>query len=781
MANRRGVALGASIAGVGYAAWLLGDWGSDSLSRTAGDVGLVGFAVFATVCTALAARQRRGRERAAWFSMAVGTAGWAVGGAGWSVFRLAVDPTPLPWWANACYLLFLVGTALCLVLLLTAHARGARLRLLLDGLIVAAALFVLSWVAVLDEVYQARTADRVSTALSLVYPVGDILLIALAVLLLVRAPAPNRPELSLLTGGLALIAASDSAFAYFAAAGDLDGHQQGAVGWALGFAGIGLAALFIPGADQPRGDATDRVPSRVSVWLPYIPVLASTVLCTPMLIDGLGPAFVAAAVAVFAVMIRQLLVIGENRRLLIEVSDHALRDPLTGLASRALFIDRLTHAVALHQRHSLAVAVLLVDLDQFKLINDSFGHPAGDTTLVRVGERLAGTVRGGDTVARLGGDEFAVLMEGNADSCRAAAQRVVQAFERPFLVDGQELVLRPSVGLALAGTDDVDVSADELLRQADIAMNAAKCSGAGPLCTFSAEVGRTPCCEADPRRIAMPDAAQLLSELRHAIEHFELTVFYQPKFDMRRDELVGLEALIRWPHPERGLLAPHQFLPLVRQHGLMRSMTTVVLELALDDAAQWSRQGIAVPVAVNVFAPAVGDPSLPGHIMGALQSRELSPQVLTVEITEDLLLDNIGQARSVFDMLRRNGIRVAIDDFGSGYSALWYLREFPVDEIKLDKEFVAPVLTHPASAAIVRSVIGLAHDLGITPVAEGVENAETAQQLLEFGCEVGQGFHYSRPLPAVELTGLLAARTRHNAAGDYFAAGTRRSDIELMQ
>ena len=765
MSNRRGVTLGATIAGVGYAAWLLGDWGSDSVIRAAGDVGLVGFAVFATVCAARAARQRRGRERAAWSCMALGTAGWAVGATGWSVFRLATPQTSMPWWANACYLLFLAGAALCLVFLLTAHSPGAQLRLVLDGLIVAAALFVLSWVAVLDTVYRARSADPMSTVLSLVYPVGDIALIAIAVLLLVRAPAPKRPELSLLTGGLALIAVSDTAFAYFAATGDLVGRHEGAVGWALGFVGIGLAALFIPSADRPCNDDSGRVPSRAAMWLPYAPVLASAVLCTPVLIDGLGPVFVAAAVAVFAVMIRQLLVIGENRRLLIEVSDHVLRDPLTGLASRALFSDRLAHAVALHHRHALAVAVLLLDLDQFKLINDSFGHPAGDATLVRVGERLAGTVRGGDTVARLGGDEFAVLMEGNADACRAAAQRIVAAFERPFLIDGQELVLRPSAGLALAGVDDVDVTADELLRQAGIALNTAKCGHSSPLCTFSTELGRNPCCEADPARVAMPDAAQLLSELRHAIEHFELTVFYQPKFDMRRDEVVGLEALIRWPHPERGLLAPHQFLPLVRQHGLMRSMTTVVLELALDDAAQWSRQGIAVPVAVNVFAPAIGDPSLPDHIMGALQSRELSPQELTVEITEDLLLDNLGRTRSVFNTLRHNGIRVAIDDFGSGYSALWYLREFPVDEIKLDREFVAPVLTHPASAAIVRSVIGLAHDLGITPVAEGVENAETAQQLLAFGCEVAQGFHYSRPLPAVEVAGLLAARRATSAPG----------------
>ncbi len=254
-------------------------------------------------------------------------------------------------------------------------------------------------------------------------------------------------------------------------------------------------------------------------------------------------------------------------------------------------------------------------------------------------------------------------------------------------------------------------------------------------------------------------------------------MFFQPKVDIRGGAIVGVEALIRWPHPRRGLLEPDRFLPLVRQHGLMRSMTAVVLELALDEAAEWYRRGVGVPVAVNVFAPAISDPALPDQILGALQARGLSPQALTVEITEDLLLDDMDRTRSVLDTLRSNGIRVAIDDFGSGYSALWYLREFPVDEIKLDKEFVAPVLTQPASAAIVRSVVTLAHALGITLVAEGVENAATAERLRQFGCDVAQGYLYSRPLPAADTVALLSAHKR----GRYVCDGTSRSEIELMQ
>ena len=611
--------LGVAVAGAGYAVWLLFDGAGDPSLRVVGEVGLVGFALFAAVCSALAAYWRSGRERSAWACMALGTAGWAVGAAGWSVFRLAAHQTPLPWWSTVGYLLFLAGAGVCLVFLLTAHSPGARLRLVLDGLTVAAALFVLAWVAVLDEVYRVRSSDPISTAWSLVYPVGDIVFVAVAVLLLVRAPAHRRPELSLLAGGLVLIAASDTAYAYFAATEEVWGHQETAVGWVLGFVAIGLGALSMPEADRVNADDADGdhlVPSRTSTWLPYATVAAAAVLCTPALIEGMRPVFVGAAVAVFAVMVRQFLVIGENRRLLLEVADQAPGEPLTGSAHGA-------------------------------------NPDAGD----------------------------------------------------------------------------------------------------------------------------VPDAAHLLGELRHAIEHGELTMFFQPKVDIRGRAIVGVEALIRWPHPQRGLLEPDRFLPLVRQHGLMRSMTAVVLELALDEAAEWYRRGVGVPVAVNVFAPAIGDPALPDQILGALQARGLSPQALTVEITEDLLLDDMDRTRSVLDTLRSNGIRVAIDDFGSGYSALWYLREFPVDEIKLDKEFVAPVLTQPASAAIVRSVVTLAHALGITLVAEGVENAATAERLRQFGCDVAQGYFYSRPLPAADTVALLSAHKR----GRYVCDGTSRSEIELMQ
>jgi EAL domain-containing protein (putative c-di-GMP-specific phosphodiesterase class I) len=349
-------------------------------------------------------------------------------------------------------------------------------------------------------------------------------------------------------------------------------------------------------------------------------------------------------------------------------------------------------------------------------------------------------------------------MEGSSEHSRVIAHRVMQAFDEPFFIDGHDLLLRPSVGLALALPGDQDASAGALLKQADVAMYSAKRARSGGLHTFSAEMHLIKPGESNGsggRNVA--GAARLLGQLRRAIGRGGLSLVYQPKFDLRNDQIVGVEALVRWPHPERGLLGPDHFLPLVRQHGLMRSLTEFVLAQALDDAAHWYSRGVGVPIAVNVFAPALGDLDLPNQIMRALADRNLAPAALTVEITEDLLLQNMLRTRTVLHTLRGLGIRIAIDDFGSGYSALSYLCELPIDEVKLDRQFIAPIVVDPRAAAVVRAVVDLAHVLGVTTVAEGVENAETALRLREYGCEVAQGFYYSPPVSADELLELLSA------------------------
>ena len=314
------------------------------------------------------------------------------------------------------------------------------------------------------------------------------------------------------------------------------------------------------------------------------------------------------------------------------------------------------------------------------------GHAAGDALLVQAAQRLLSCVRNGDTVARLGGDEFAVLIEDAGENAHLIVYQIMEAFERPFSADGEVIFMRPSAGLAVAGGKDPDLRAAELLKHADMAMYSAKRLGGG-LQTFSPDMHGAdhggpgiPLSDVAPSRGGVVEV-RLLSDLRQAISNRALTVLYQPKVDLQTTGVVGAEALARWPHPIFGLVGPQQFLPLVRQHGLMRTFTDLILDQALGDAAQWRRQGIDIPVAVNLFPPLLGDANLPVRIFDALARHELPGDSLIIEITEDLLLDDIDRTRDVLEALRERSIHIALDDFGSGYSALTYLRKLPIDEV----------------------------------------------------------------------------------------------------
>ena len=746
-----------------FAAWLIGGWSGEATVRVIDDIGLVVFALFGSLCAAFAAQSSRGRSRLAWTFMSIGVGGWAFGAALWAYFELLAHAAPFPSLADAGYLLFPIAVCLGIVLFPVGYTGQSRFRMVMDGIIVAGALFEVFWVLVLRDVYETGGASTFAVGLSLAYPLLDVVLITVAVIVLARANTHQRAALTLLTVGIVLMALSDSFFVYRNAHGVYSGADKIDIGWATGLLIIGVAALIA--RVKPATDvAVPLTTSQASMWLPYLPVALAAMVCAPFVlpVPGMAPLLISSCFLIGAVLIRQFLVVRENRRLLSAVADQALRDPLTGLANRVLFNDRLTHAMQVHQRDSQLVAVLSLDLDDFKLVNDSLGHAAGDDLLVLVADRLLECVRGSDTVARLGGDEFAVLMEGRAEHARLIAHRVVQAFDDPFSIDGRDLVMRPSVGLAVASPEDAEVSADQLLKQADVAMYSAKRSRTGGVHTFTPDMHLIQTNELDLSTDSNAGAAavRLLGELRRAIDQVDLSLVYQPKFELRTGEIVGVEALVRWPHRDRGLLGPDHFLPLVREHGLMRSVTQLVLAKALDDVAAWRTKGFTVPVAVNIFAPSLGDLELPRQIEAALAERQLGSDMLTVEITEDLLLDNLDRTRTVLDRLRDKGIRVAIDDFGSGYSALWYLRELPVDEVKLDRQFIAPILVDPRAAAIVRAVIDLAHSLAVTPVAEGVEDAETAAKLLEYGCEVAQGYYYSPPLAGPVLLSMLAERIR---------------------
>jgi diguanylate cyclase (GGDEF)-like protein len=751
-----------------FAVWLLAGWGGLTATNALHIVGGLCFPGFAAVGSVIAARRTHDRLRHAWLAMAFGLVALEFG-AITVLYHRFLRGSVLPLYPPAAMVGFLLFPAVaCVALLLfpAGYTGVARFRMLLDGTIVGASLFVVAWVTLLRDAYPAPGVSRLDEFLSIACPIGGVVTVTVAVLGMARSNAHFRRTYSILTIGMTLIAGAGGAYVFLLARHVYLFDTSLGLGWPAGLVLIGIAALDCP-ADAPDSQSS-KEGAAASLWLPYIPLaiaggLELAEFRTSFTAD---PAMAAAPWLVIAVLARQFLVVAENRRLLHSASDRALRDPLTDLANRVLFHDRLDHAVQLYHRDHRSVAVLSMDLDDFKLINDNLGHAAGDALLVQAAQRLMSCVRAGDTVARLGGDEFAVLIEDAGEDAHLIVYQIMEAFERPFSTDGEVIFMRPSAGLAVAGLGDPELRAAVLLKQADMAMYSAKRLGGG-LQTFSADMrmddessGSFSGSDAQPSRSRLVEV-RLLSDLRQAISHRALTVLYQPKVDLQTTRVVGAEALVRWPHPVFGMVQPPQFLPLVRQHGLMRTFTDLILDQALGAAALWRRRGIPIPVAVNLFPPLVGDVNLPARIFDALSRHELPGDSLIVEITEDLLLDNIDRTRQVLEALREKNIHIALDDFGSGYSALTYLRKLPIDEVKVDYDLISHVLTDPRAEAIVRAVIDLSHALNVTTVAEGVENTDIADWLRNRGCEVAQGILYSPPIAGAAMMELLASPAPH--------------------
>ena len=421
-----------------------------------------------------------------------------------------------------------------------------------------------------------------------------------------------------------------------------------------------------------------------------------------------------------------------------QLEHHAFYDSVTDLPNRALFRDRVNHALATAKRSHQSVAAMFMDIDEFKVVNDSYGHATGDALLKAVAKRLASCVRGGDTVARLGGDEFAVLLEEVTDVAPVeVGARIMRALEAPFRIDGRELHVRASVGIAFANGKEGEAATDELLRNADVAMYVAKGQGKGRCEVYKPTVHKT-----------VMRQLELKTDLQRALDQGEFILHYQPLVMLETERISGLEALVRWEHPTRGTIPPLEFIPLAEESGLIIPLGRWVLRTACREAQRLHEKYPHDPpltMAVNLSARQLQSPTIVAEVKDALADSGLEPSSLTLEVTESAMMQNIEVSVLRLEELRALRVRIAIDDFGAGYSSLGYIRRFPVDILKVDKSFIDRIDQGDEELALAAAIIDMARVLNLCPVAEGVERVEQFERLLELGCDLAQGYFFAKP------------------------------------
>jgi diguanylate cyclase (GGDEF)-like protein len=689
------------------------------------------FLAGAGACFAAAARVRI--ERIAWSGMGVALTLSAVGNA----LRVLSDgahgggPSSL-----AADVVSLAGYAILYVPVIgLIRARVPRFHpsMWLDGIIGAFGSLSAGIAFMLGPYLQPAPGHDAVALSDMVGPATDVLLVA--VLVAVGSILGVRPDRTLLTMAAALCSVCASDVVLFAL--QIHGRYVPGGPLELGWqAGVTLVALAASRARNRPAPADGSGRSRIGWRLLAVP-LACTVASLAVL--GVGwtqPMPAVSAWLAIACVLAGILRIGvtfREVRSFNEVQREARTDELTGLANRRALLERAKRIVA-SAGASRPAALLLLDLDGFKEVNDSLGHAAGDDLLRQVGPRLRPALRRDDVLARLGGDEFAVLLPATGlEQAQALAHRLRELLLQPFTVDGIRLHVGVSIGVST--TPIPAASMPELLRCADIAMYTAKSARAGVRAYIP-----------DPLSGAGGDRLRTMEELRTALTEDQLVVFLQPQTNLHDGTVVGTEALVRWEHPTRGLLSPAELLPAAEQAGLLRPLTETVLGLALDAAVRWWPDR-RVPVSVNLSAANVTDIDLPGKVAAALAAHGLPAQALTLELVEDTLMADPERGRAVLAELRRLGVRTSIDDYGTGYSSLAYLRNLPADELKLDRSLTADVDRDPRAAAIVRHTVALAHDLGLVLVAEGVEDRTTGTVLARLGCDVAQGYAIARPMP----------------------------------
>jgi diguanylate cyclase (GGDEF)-like protein len=675
----------------------------------------------------------RAKNRRALALVAMALSAFAAGSTIYVSSLAGASSLPFPSPADIGYLLFyplvLGGLFVYLLALRQRLARSVLLDAVVGSFGAASVLVVL-----LSPLLSAAGGfPSFATSVAVAYPLLDLVVLAVtAGMAAVPGLATGRSGVTLMLG-LMVFAAADVAYAFRLAN---DTYYLGTpldAGWTAGM------CLIAAWADDFTRQGAAAEGASEGAWTPAVPMVA-TAAGLGVLIVGTGTPVLELAVGLAAATLvsagirtqmafRQLVTLAEVRR-------QSRTDELTGLPNRrALYADA---PVVLEAQQGAPCAFLLLDADRFKEINDSLGHDVGDRLLIQISDRLRRFLGPDDLIARLGGDEFAIILrDAGEHEALQLADRLRAALSEPLTLRGIALQVGVSVGIALFPEQGTDLKT--LLRKADTAMYRAKNSRSGRH-VYASE-------DHSPGE----ERLRMLQELRTALAEDELLLHYQPKVDVITGEAKGVEALVRWNHPRHGLLAPGSFLLLAEEGGLMNALNDRVLTLALDQAAIWHSQGRSMTVAANLSASSLIDAELPDRIAAMIQERGLAESALMVEITEDFMMPDRVRARDILSGLQARGIRVAIDDFGTGYSSLAYLRDLPINELKLDRSFIVSMTEDPRGAALVASTINLAHSLGLTVVAEGVEDGGALDQLARYGCDQAQGFHILRPAPAAEL------------------------------
>jgi diguanylate cyclase (GGDEF)-like protein/PAS domain S-box-containing protein len=868
-----------------FATWLVFHWGGTGATQRFDNLGETLAAFTAAAACGVAAWRHQQRTRIAWALIGASALSWGLGQTVWSYFELVKgQQVPFPSFADLGYLIAVplaVAGVLCFP---WAPARATSLlRTILDALLIAGSLFIISWSTVLGTVYRAGSGGLIAQLIGLAYPAGDIVIGTIVLIVASRANRENRLPLLLLAGGLLANLLADSGFAYLTTTNKYGSGNPIDTGWAAGYLLIAIAGIRAARTRVVAPVLNEGTTGRIWLVLPYLPIAAAAIVAVieESLPGELDPVvFWAMMVVIVGVVLRQWLMLTDNqilnRRLEANAADlakreehfHALvqnssdvitligrhggiryqsasverilgyketeligkpfgdlvhpddrvqvlrkideainivgppiaiecrlgrvddsycltevtitnllelpavrglvlntrdvserkaleeklthqafHDSLTNLPNRAAFRIGLDHA--LHGASEGRIAVLFLDLDDFKVVNDTLGHDIGDKLLVAVGARIASTLRPGDTVARLGGDEFAVLLKKMEDEQIAArvAERITRQLLPPFAIGGKEISIRASIGIA--GLVSGQEAADDLIRNADVAMYIAKAKGKARFVQYEATLAS-----------AAVERMELEHDMRSALQEKQFVLQYEPVIMLESGAIHSVEALVRWNHPRRGLLAPVDFIAVAEQTGLIVDLGRWVLQQATRDARRWQVRFPSVPpmqISVNLSGRQLEGHELINEVVDAVDAAGLDPQSLILELTESVLLADTEPVASTLQELRGLGFRLALDDFGTGYSSLGHLRDFPVDILKMDASFVAGIGHGMADGAILRAIIGLANSLGLMTIGEGIERQEQLAALNAMGCNAGQGFYFSKPLEYEQMEALLAS------------------------